>query len=60
MVLICLEVVPVGQVDNMAELTDILCCRIGSLPMNYLAMPSGASFKAIIVWIPIMEKIKCF
>jgi hypothetical protein len=52
------ELVPVGQVLNLSLLADILCCRIGSLPMSYLGLPLGASFKASSVWNPILEKVE--
>uniref|UniRef100_A0A2N9GHA4 Reverse transcriptase domain-containing protein n=1 Tax=Fagus sylvatica TaxID=28930 RepID=A0A2N9GHA4_FAGSY len=39
------ELVPVGEVLNLSQLADILCCRIGSLPMSYFGLPLGASFK---------------
>ena len=53
------EVVPVGDVGNIAEFADILYCRIESLPMTYLGMSLGASFKAQTVWNPILEKMEC-
>uniref|UniRef100_A0A2N9H9T4 Reverse transcriptase domain-containing protein n=1 Tax=Fagus sylvatica TaxID=28930 RepID=A0A2N9H9T4_FAGSY len=52
------EMVPIGDVDNMSSLADILSCRIGVLPMTYLGMSLGASFKAIGVWNPIIEKVE--
>jgi hypothetical protein len=52
------EVVPVGEVLNLQQLAGILCCRIGSLPMSYLGLPLGASFKASSVWNPILEKVE--
>jgi hypothetical protein len=52
------ELVPMGQVLNLSLLADILCCRIGSLPMSYLGLPLGASFKASSVWNPILEKVE--
>jgi hypothetical protein len=30
----------------------------GSLPMSYLGLPLGASFKASSVWNPILEKVE--
>uniref|UniRef100_A0A2N9EED7 Reverse transcriptase zinc-binding domain-containing protein n=1 Tax=Fagus sylvatica TaxID=28930 RepID=A0A2N9EED7_FAGSY len=38
-------------------LADSLCCHIGDLPLSYLGMPLGASFKAVTVWNPILEKL---
>uniref|UniRef100_A0A2N9FG38 Reverse transcriptase domain-containing protein n=1 Tax=Fagus sylvatica TaxID=28930 RepID=A0A2N9FG38_FAGSY len=52
------ELVPVGEVLNLSHLADILCCRIGSLPMSYLGLPLGASFKAFSIWNPILEKVE--
>ena len=53
------EMVPIGEVPNVHVLDDILGCRIGSLPMTYLGMPLGASYKSPTVWNPILEIIKC-
>uniref|UniRef100_A0A2N9FD38 SMP-LTD domain-containing protein n=1 Tax=Fagus sylvatica TaxID=28930 RepID=A0A2N9FD38_FAGSY len=52
------ELVPVGEVRNVDQLAEILCCRVGVLPMSYLGMPLGSSFKASSVWNPILEKIE--
>ena len=51
------ELVPIGEVNNVHALAEILGCRIGSLPMTYLDMPLGASHKSPSVWNPILEKI---
>jgi hypothetical protein len=52
------ELVPVGEVSNLTQLADILCCRIGVLPLMYFGLPLRASFKASSVWNPILEKIE--
>uniref|UniRef100_A0A2N9GN59 Reverse transcriptase domain-containing protein n=1 Tax=Fagus sylvatica TaxID=28930 RepID=A0A2N9GN59_FAGSY len=52
------EMVPVGEVGNIAMLADSLDCRVGSLPLAYLGMPLGASYKAVAVWDPIIEKME--
>ena len=52
------ELVPVGTVLNMHQLVDILCCHTGALPLLYLGLPFGASFKASLIWNPILEKIE--
>jgi hypothetical protein len=44
------EMMPIGEVENLSSLVDILSCRIEALPMSYLGMPLGASFKAVGVW----------
>lgn len=40
------KVVPTGNVGNMVDLAGILGCKVGNLPMAYLGMPVGVSFKA--------------
>uniref|UniRef100_A0A2N9GUS3 Reverse transcriptase zinc-binding domain-containing protein n=1 Tax=Fagus sylvatica TaxID=28930 RepID=A0A2N9GUS3_FAGSY len=39
-------------------MAESLCCRIGVLPLSYLGMPLGASYKANAVWNPILEKME--
>uniref|UniRef100_A0A2N9FZT4 Reverse transcriptase domain-containing protein n=1 Tax=Fagus sylvatica TaxID=28930 RepID=A0A2N9FZT4_FAGSY len=51
------ELVPVGEVRNVDQLAEILCCRVRVLPMSCLGLPLGSSFKASTVWNPILEKI---
>jgi hypothetical protein len=45
-----LELVLVGNVSNVEGLASILGCRVSSLPMKYLGLPLGASFKVKSVW----------
>ena len=52
------EIVPVGEVNNLDALANILCCRVGSLPMKYLGMPLGTSFKTTSIWNSILEKME--
>ena len=33
------EIMPIGEVENLYSLADILSCRVGALPLNYLGMP---------------------
>ena len=40
-------------------MADSLCCHIGGLPLSYLGMPLGASYKVLSVWNPILEKLEC-
>lgn len=44
------ELVPIGEVEDVESLAHILGCRIGSLPMTYLGMLLGVSFKSISIW----------
>ena len=41
------ELVPIGEVNNVHALAEILGCQIGYLPMTYLGMPLGASYKSL-------------
>jgi hypothetical protein len=52
------EMVPVGHVDGFENLAELLYCRTGCLPLLYLGMPLGASYKSVDVWNPILEKIE--
>jgi hypothetical protein len=52
------ELIPVGDVPNISVLGDIMYCRIGSLPMTYLGMPLGSSFKSKDIWNSILEKME--
>jgi hypothetical protein len=50
--------VPVGNVDNVAELASILGCGTSSLPLKYLGMPLGARHKATSIWDDIVVKME--
>jgi hypothetical protein len=50
--------VPVGNVDNMDELTGILGCGTSSLPLKYIGLPLGASYKAKSIWDVIVENME--
>uniref|UniRef100_A0A2N9FC99 Reverse transcriptase domain-containing protein n=1 Tax=Fagus sylvatica TaxID=28930 RepID=A0A2N9FC99_FAGSY len=52
------EMVPIGEVNGLSALADLLYCHVGSLPIHYLGMPLGASYKAVEIWNPIIEKIE--
>jgi hypothetical protein len=51
------ELVPVGNVVGVEGLAGILGCRVSSLPLKYLGLPLGASFKAKPIWNGVIEKI---
>ena len=52
------EIVPIGKVNNLDELANILHCRVGSFSMKYLVMLLGTSFKTTSIWNPILEKME--
>lgn len=52
------KLVPIWEVASEHALADILGCKVGSLPIPYLGMPLGASYKSISIWNPVLEKIE--
>nr|XP_023905538.1 uncharacterized protein LOC112017298 [Quercus suber] len=52
------EIVPVGEVNNLDALANILQYRVGNLPIKYLGMPLGTSFKSTSIWNPSLEKME--
>ena len=52
------EILLIGMMNNLAALANILHCKVGSLPMKYLGMPLGTSFKIVSIWNPILEKME--
>ena len=52
------EMVPIGKVNDVHALVEILGCRVGTLPMSYLGMPLGTSHKSPSIWNPILEIIE--
>jgi hypothetical protein len=49
-------VVPVGVVDNVGALVEVLGCGIGSLPLPYLGLPLESRFKDKTSWNGVVEK----
>ena len=50
------EMVPIGEVDDVHALAEILGCRVEELLMSYLGMPLGASHNSPSIWNSILEK----
>ncbi|KAG6665487.1 hypothetical protein CIPAW_02G164600 [Carya illinoinensis] len=50
--------VPVGAVSNIRSLASLLDCQVSSLPLKYLGLPLGATFKARTIWDGVVEKIE--
>ena len=53
-----LEMVPVGIVENLDGLAGILGCGVSSLPLKYLGLLLGNSFKVKSIWDGVIEKIE--
>ena len=52
------EMVPIGEVDDVHALAEILGSRVGTLPISYLGMPLGPSYNSPSIWNPILKKIE--
>jgi len=52
------NLIPVGNVDQVSMLADILGCGIASLPAKYLGLPLEASYKSTLIWDGVIEKIE--
>jgi hypothetical protein len=47
--------IPVGSLDNVEQLAGLLGCGISSLPLKYLGLQLGASFKLKLMWVELEE-----
>jgi hypothetical protein len=52
------EIVPIGEVEDVERLANLLGCRVASLPMTYLGLPLGASYKSTSIWNGVIEKME--
>jgi hypothetical protein len=52
-----LELAHVGNVNNVDELTGILGYEVSSLPLKYLGLPLGASFKTKSIWEVLLRRL---
>jgi hypothetical protein len=53
-----LVLIPVRNVEQVGILANILGCGVASLPVNYLGLPLGASYKAKHIWDGFIEKLE--
>ena len=44
------KLIPVGTVPEVEELAAVLGCKVATLPISYLGLPLGASFKEKTIW----------
>ena len=52
------KLIPIGEVNNMDVLAELLGCRHSSLPLKYLGLLLDAKFKELSIWNPILEKME--
>jgi hypothetical protein len=52
------KLVPTGEVEDVDNLAHILGCRVESLPITYMGLSLGVSFKDISIWNGVIEKVE--
>jgi hypothetical protein len=52
------ELVLVANVLNVIELANLVGCKVSRLPMKYLCLPLGSTFKAKAIWDSVVEKME--
>ena len=52
------KLIPIGEVNNMDVLVELLGCGHSSLPLKYLGLLLDAKFEELPIWNPILEKMK--
>ncbi|XP_041009392.1 uncharacterized protein LOC121253445 [Juglans microcarpa x Juglans regia] len=52
------ELVTIGNVPSVLSFANIFGCKFSTLPMNYLGLHLGASFKLQSIWDRVLEKIE--
>jgi hypothetical protein len=52
------KIVPTGEIEDVKGLAQLLGCQVASLPMTYLSLSLGASYKAVSIWNGVIEKIE--
>lgn len=50
--------VGVGDVQNIGALATDLGCKVGFLPISYLGLPLGVSYKSKEVWGPMVDRVR--
>jgi hypothetical protein len=54
------ELVAIGELGNIETLADCLGCSVAVLPMKYLGLPLGATYKAMSMWNGVTEQMECW
>jgi hypothetical protein len=52
------KVVPISAVEDVDRLAHLLGCQVASLPLTYLGLPLGASYKSVSIWNGVVEKME--
>lgn len=51
------EVVSVGNDSNVESMASIFGCKVSQLPMKYIGLLLGATFKSKAIWDDVLEKL---
>ena len=54
-----LELVPIGEVEDVEDMAHILGCQVASLPMKYFGLLLRASYKATSIWNGVIGQMEC-
>jgi len=52
------EIIPIGEIEDVEGLVQLLGCQVASLPMTYLGLPLDASYKTVSIWNGVIEKME--
>ncbi|XP_028074743.1 uncharacterized protein LOC114277104 [Camellia sinensis] len=52
------KLIPVGEVVHLSVLAAILGCKVAQLPVSYLGLPLGATFKGKWVWDEVVDRVQ--
>ncbi|GMP71230.1 hypothetical protein CsSME_00029724 [Camellia sinensis var. sinensis] len=52
------ELILVGEMENVPMLAVVLGCKVTMLPVSYLGLPLGASFKETKVWDGVVDRVQ--
>lgn len=52
------KMIPVSEVGILLVFTAILECKVATLPVSYLGLPLGATFKATRVWDGVVDRVQ--
>jgi hypothetical protein len=53
-----LSIVPISEIEIVDGLPQLLRCRVAFLPLTYLGLPLGASYKTVSIWNGVIEKME--
>ncbi|XP_058195500.1 uncharacterized protein LOC131311891 [Rhododendron vialii] len=52
------EMIPICVVEDIGDIAHVLGCKVAALPVSYLGLPLGSSYKAKAVWDSVEERFQ--